>query len=78
MMFSGFKKSPIEKVDEQKKIPEVDEQPSILGSEGGSAGFVTGDEFGYGNEMSKTHTYEHKYNKKGKLLKGYPKWVKKK
>ena len=63
----------------QNELPEgVDGQKKILGSEAGSAGFVAGDEFGYGEEMSKTHTYEHKYDKKGDILPGYPKWVKKK
>ena len=74
--FSGFGNSALK---QKSSLPEgVDEQKKILGSEAGSAGFVAGDEFGYGKEMSKTHKYEHKYDKKGDLLPGYPKWVKKK
>jgi hypothetical protein len=68
----------------QKELPEgVDGQKKILGSEAGSSGFEreTKTETGSGSptdDMSRTHTYDHKYDKDGKLLKGYPKWVEKK
>ena len=67
----------------QEKLPEgVDEEEKILGSEAGGSGFEREmkTETGSGSptdDMSRTHTYEHKYDKDGKLLEGYPKWVKK-
>ena len=77
--WGGYQSSPMK----QSELPEgVDEPKSILGSEAGGSGFEREMKTKTGSgsptdDMSRTHTYEHKYDKKGKLLKGYPKWVEK-